>query len=251
MQEAGISSQRTCRNGEGKNAKKTGNRGEEKVETTGMAKKKGKKRCTAVALKEEQKTPRKKGSRKSSVDDEVVRKQSSEKKVKPGGGSSKEDEESELEEEEGNGEGLGDVWVYDTWLREWTEIVPRSDGVGLTPRSGHTATLYEDRIYVIGGIQRVNKFAQNEVVALCINGDPPLCGRRGAASVAQLARKQAKELKESKETVGDKEDDRLMTTVRTKKEDLPKENRKKLIEEKNAQFDIAFSTRPMEVHQES
>ena len=42
-----------------------------------------------------------------------------------------------------------------------------------------------------------------------------------------------------------------MTTVRTKKEDVPKENRKKLIEEKNAQFDIAFSARPMEVHQES
>ena len=53
VQEAGISSQRTCRNGEGKNAKKTGNRGEEKVETTGITKKKGKKRCTAVALKEE------------------------------------------------------------------------------------------------------------------------------------------------------------------------------------------------------
>ena len=59
---------------------------------------------------------------------------------------------------------LGDLWEFDTQTSTWRQIVPKEGDYVPIPRSGHTAVVSGDRMYIFAGIYELTKELNDTVV---------------------------------------------------------------------------------------
>lgn len=59
---------------------------------------------------------------------------------------------------------LGDLWTFDLKGKTWNEIVPAEGGFKPIARSGHTAVVWGQRMYIFGGILELTKELNDMVV---------------------------------------------------------------------------------------
>ena len=71
-------------------------------------------------------------------------------------------------------EKLNDMWKFDIAAKTWSKIVSENKDTVPSPRSGHTATLFQGYICVFGGIFEVTK-ELNDVHLFDIEGNRWIC----------------------------------------------------------------------------
>ena len=59
---------------------------------------------------------------------------------------------------------LGDLWTYDLQANSWAEIASGDTGFRPIARSGHTAVVWGQRMYIFGGILELTKELNDMVV---------------------------------------------------------------------------------------
>ena len=56
---------------------------------------------------------------------------------------------------------LNDVWSYDTVENEWSEIIVGNQAI-FKPRSCFSATLYKNKMFVLGGLVSLDNFRSSD-----------------------------------------------------------------------------------------
>lgn len=59
---------------------------------------------------------------------------------------------------------LGDLWEFDINAAKWTQLVPQEGEYTPIPRSGHTAVVNGDKMFIFGGIYELTKELNDMVV---------------------------------------------------------------------------------------
>ena len=59
---------------------------------------------------------------------------------------------------------LGDLWTYDCNSNQWAEIAPEEGGFRPIARSGHTAVVWGQKMYIFGGILELTKELNDMVI---------------------------------------------------------------------------------------
>lgn len=59
---------------------------------------------------------------------------------------------------------MNDVWYFDTSSQNWSQINPGEDSYNPAPRSGHTAVLHNGKMYIFGGLFKL-QHELNDLIA--------------------------------------------------------------------------------------
>lgn len=59
---------------------------------------------------------------------------------------------------------LDDLWIFDLGSKSWNEIAPDASGFKPIARSGHTAVVWGQKMYIFGGILELTKELNDMVI---------------------------------------------------------------------------------------